>query len=101
MCRVNRRHTWKHHISSEDLLKRTGLKPIENYVTQRQLRWAGHISRMSMERLPRKMMSSWVRNKRPRGCPRFTYGRGLYKALKIAKIDKKNWYELASDRTLW
>ena len=43
MCRVNSRHTWKHHISSEDLLKRTGLKPIENYVTQRQLRWAGHI----------------------------------------------------------
>ena len=101
MCRVNRAHTWKHHISSGDLIKRTGLRPIESYITQCQLRWAGHISRMSMERLPRKMISSWVRNKRPRGCPRFTYGRGLYKALKIAKIDKKNWHELASDRTLW
>ena len=94
-------HTWKYHISSEDLLKRTGLKPIENYVTQRrQLRWAGHISQMSMERLPQKMTSSWVRNKHPRGCPRLTYGRGLYKALKIVKIDKKNCYELASDCTL-
>ena len=101
MCRVNRTHTWKHHISSEELLKRTGLKPIDIYITQRQLRWAGHVSRMNMDRLPRRMMSSWIRNKRPQGCPRFTYGRGLTKALKKAKIDKNNWSDLAGDRALW
>ena len=48
-----------------------------------------------------QILSSWVRHKRPRGCPRFTYGRGLNKALKKAKVEKKNWQELASDRALW
>ena len=101
MCRVNRAHTWKHHISNDDLRKRTGLMTIDQYITKRQLRWAGHLSRMGMERLPRMMLSSWVRNKRPRGCPKFTYGRGLKKALKKAKIDVNNWVEMAKDRTLW
>ena len=101
MCRVNRRHTWKHRISSAELRKRTGLKTIDTYITQRQLRWAGHVARMDFTRLPRKMMSSWVRNPRPRGCPRFTYGRGLNKALKKANIDNSNWFELASDRVQW
>ena len=31
-----------------------GLKSIDTYVTQRQLRWAGHVARMSYDRLPRK-----------------------------------------------
>ena len=101
MCRVNRRHTWEHRISSEELRNRTGIKTIDIYITRRQLRWAGHVARMDSTRLPRKMMSSWVRHKRPSGCPRFTYGRGLNKALKKANIETSNWYEVASDRARW
>ena len=40
------------------------------------------MARMSFERLQRKMLSSWVVTKRPRGSPKFTYGRGLMKLLK-------------------
>lgn len=101
MCRVNRLHTWKHRISSEELRNRTGLVTIDMYVTQRQLRWAGHVARMDFGRLPRKMISSWVPHSRPRGCPRFTYGRGLKKALTKANINHLNWYRLARDRTRW
>ena len=49
---------------------------------KRQLRWAGHVARMSYERMPRKVLSSWVPNERPIGVPEFTYGRSLYKCLK-------------------
>ena len=101
MCRVNRRHTWEHRISSEELRNRTGIKTIDVYITRRQLRWAGHVARMDSTRLPRKMMSSWVRHKRPSGCPRFTYGRGLNKALKKANLETSSWHELASDRARW
>ena len=101
MCRVNRHHTWKHRISSAELRNRTGLKTIDSYITQRQLRWAGHVARMDFGRLPRKMMTSWVRHPRPRGCPRFTYGRGLNKALKKADVDNSSWFEMASDRLQW
>lgn len=101
MCRVNRLHVRKHRISTSELLDRVGLLPMDVYATRRNLRWAGHVARMSFERLPRKMLSSWVNEKRPVGAPEFTYGRGLYKGLKKAQIDKNDWHILALDRDSW
>ena len=90
MCRVTRKHTWKHRISTDKLLARVGLRTIESYINRRQLQWAGHVLRMPFERLPRKMLTCWVASPRPRGCPQFTYGCGLYKALLRADIDKNS-----------
>ena len=101
MCRVNRWHTRKFRISTLELLKRTGLSNIDAYVSKRQLRWAGHVARMDFDRLPRKMLSSWVTERRPVGAPEFTYGRGLYKTLKKAEIDRENWFVEAQDREGW
>ena len=101
MCRITRRHTRTHRISTEDLLNRLNLDSIDTYINRRQLRWAGHVARMPSHRLPRKMLSSWVRSKRPRGAPRFTYGRTLKKALKKANVDATNWYESAADKKGW
>ena len=101
MCRVTRKHTRVHRISSTDLMNRLNIKSIQSYVTKRQLRWAGHVSRMDFERLPRKMISSWVRSKRPRGAPKMTYGRTLKRSLNRAGIDPGMWAELAADRTVW
>ena len=50
---------------------------------ERQHRWLGHVSRMDfVTRIPRRMLSSWVHHKRPRGAPRMTYGRTMSKSLK-------------------
>ena len=101
MCRVTRKHTRVHRISTVELLYRTGLSPIDTYITRRQLRWAGHVARMDFSRLPRKMISCWVRNKRPCGAPQYTYGRGLVKAMKKANVDPDSWWRLASNREDW
>ena len=101
MCRVTRRHTRDYHIRTADLLARVGLASLDTYVTRRQLRWAGHVARMDIRRLPRKMLSSWVCHKRPRGSPQFTYGRGLLKALRKAGVDAADWPVLAADRVKW
>ena len=101
MCRVTRLHTRKHSISNADLMERTGLSSIDSYISLRQLRWAGHVARMDFSRLPRKLLSSWVNSKRPRGAPSMTYGRGLWKALKKAKITISEWPSLAQDRGIW
>ena len=101
MCRVTRKHTRAHNISTIELLRRTGLEPIDIVVTRRQLRWAGHVSRMDYNRLPRRMLTSWVQHKRPRGAPQFTYGRGLVKALRLAGIDTVAWWNIAQDRNVW
>jgi hypothetical protein len=101
MCRVTRKHTWDHHISSQELGQRLGLETIDVYVARRQLRWLGHVSRMGFERLPRRMLSAWVPSARPVGAPKMTYGRSVGKALAKFDIDFARWPELAADRGAW
>ena len=101
ICRVNRKHTRDHHISNEMLQTRTGIMPIDVYITRHQLRWAGHVARMPYNRLPRKMLSSWVPHKRPRGAPKMTYGRMLKKSLTKVGIRFESWQDLASEREQW
>jgi len=101
MCGVSMVDVFENHISNENLFNRLDIKCIDSYVVKRQLRWAGHVARMDLNRLPRKMISSWVSAKRPRGSPEMTYGRSFYKALKKANITKDNWFNLAMDRNNW
>ena len=103
MCRVTRGQTWHHHISSASLRDSMRLETIDHYISLRKLRWAGHIARMNMERLPRKFLTSWVRQARPHGRPQFTYGQSLNKTLKHAGIstDFAVWTKLAQDRNGW
>ena len=90
----------KLHISSAALRDRMRLENIDHYVSLRKLRWAGHVARMNMERLPRKFLTSWVRQARPHGRPQFTYGNSLNKTLRRAGIstDFGVWTKLAQDR---
>ncbi len=51
MCRINIAQTIRHHISTNSLLTRLGIEPLETYYHRRLLRWAGHVSRMPPNRL--------------------------------------------------
>ena len=101
MCRVTRKHTFDHRISNAQLRGRTGILSIDTYITRHQLRWAGHVARMPFKRLPRKMLSSWVRSRRPCGAPQLTYGRMLRKALKKVGIQTVGWERIATNRERW
>ena len=101
MCRISRKHTWEHHVSTQELGQRLGLESIDVYVARRQTRWLGHVRRMDFDRLPRKMLSSWVRSRRPPGCPSMTYGRSIGKSLDRLDIARDGWAELAADRKAW
>ena len=102
MCRVSRSQAWEHHISTQELGQRLGLDSIEFYIARRQLRWLGHVSRMPYEtRLPRRLLSAWVPHRRPIGSPSMTYGRSIFKALEMFRIDKTRWPELAANRSAW
>ena len=56
---------------------------------------------MPFDRTPRKMLTCWVRNKRPVGSPTFTYGRSVKKAMKKVGIDVNAWPNIVLDRDLW
>ena len=104
MNRVTRKHTWNHRISTQNLGQRLGLESIEVYVARRQARWLGRVARMDFDtRLPRRMLSSWVRSKRPKGAPHMTYGRSVHKSLAWLNIDMRGdeWPKRAADRVAW
>ena len=101
MKRVYRQHSRQHRISDENLRRQLGLRTIDEYITRRQLSWAGTVARMDFDRLHRKMLSSWVLTPRPPGAPQFTYARGLHKALAKAQIPQGSWHAQAQDRESW
>ena len=101
MCRVTRKHVWEHHITTGELCARLGLDFIDYYIDRRRLGWLGHVSRMDFDRLPRRMLSSWVPHGRPIGCPNMTFGRSIRTALDKFHIDRSRWPELAADRSAW
>ena len=103
MCHITSAHTIRHHIKTSDLLQRLKLHPIDHYIFTRVLRWAGHVSRMDMCRVPRKLITGWVENPRPVGRPQFNFSHTLKKALahKGLPTGFEEWSKLASDRIGW
>lgn len=101
MCGVTMKDVFEKHLSTADLLIKLKMLSIDSYVSKRQLRWLGHVARMGYDRLPRKLLSSWVPSKRPKGAPQFTYGRGIYKCLKKCNIEKCGWFNFALNRLEW
>jgi hypothetical protein len=59
MCNIDYWGSWHQHVSSDNLLKRLNIKPIEFYYRRRLLQWAGHVARMPFSRLPRKYLTRW------------------------------------------
>ena len=51
--------------------------------------WLGKVARMEMSRLPRHMLSTRAKKKRPVGRPRLTYGAIVNKALKHFNLKEK------------
>ena len=101
MCRVSRKHTWDHRLSTSMLERRLGLTSIDTYLSRRRLGWLGHVRRMDFQRLPRRMLSSWVPCPRPRGAPPMTYGRSIHAALDDFHIGADEWVSLAANRPAW
>ena len=100
--RATRKHMWDHHISTQALGQDMAIDSMDAHITRRQLRYLGHVSRMDFEhRLPRRMLTAWVPNKRPNGAPCMTYGRTIGKALDKFHIDRETWPLLAADRSAW
>jgi hypothetical protein len=94
-------HVREYRITQANLESRLQLEPFkfEFHLARRRLRWAGHVSRMQMTRLPRMLHSSWVDNKRPQQQPQFNYGHGLGRDLRNAgiRVHLEKWVSLASD----
>ena len=101
MCRVSMWHVREHRITLVNLESRLQLQPFHFYLARRRLRWAGHVSRMPMTRLPRMFLSSWVDNERPHQRPQFNHGHGLRRDLHNADVNISDWGVLANNSSFW
>jgi hypothetical protein len=53
-----------------------GIQTIATYIARRQMRWLGHVWRMSVAWLPKELLAAWVPQKRLVGRPELTLRAG-------------------------
>jgi hypothetical protein len=100
MCRISIAHTIRHSITFESLFHLLRILDLDSYYHYRVPRWAGHVARMPMNRVPRQLLTGLVAHSRPIGCPEKNFGRTLKKALKRNDLptDFETWSAIARDR---
>ena len=69
------------------------------FIKDQRIRWLGHVKRMEMGAVPRKMMEGRVFIGRRRGRPRLRWMDDFVTDLKVMKI--KQWMEKMKDRGQW
>lgn len=94
--------TWRDKVTNEEVYRRTGLAPMADILIERNLRWTGHVHRMSSERLPRQLLYSQLSSgKRNQGRPRLRFKDIVKRNLKWRDIKRDAWQAAAGDRPVW
>ena len=52
------RITWMDKVTNKEILERTGLPSMEDLLIRKNVRWTGHLMRMSPDRLPKQVLYS-------------------------------------------
>ncbi|CAH1266354.1 Hypp3340 [Branchiostoma lanceolatum] len=93
---------WQDYVTNIEVLERANLPSMEALLLSKQLRWAGHLSRMEDSRMPKAVFySELCQGKRDRGAPRKRYKDQLKRQLSSAGIPVKEWENIANDRNAW
>ncbi|KAK2573141.1 RNA-directed DNA polymerase from mobile element jockey [Acropora cervicornis] len=93
---------WQDYITNEEVLPRADTTSVEAMLMLRQLRWAGHVTRMESSRMPKAVSYGELsQGKRDRGAPRKRFKDQLKRQLTQAGIDHSEWEALAEDRKEW
>ncbi|KAK2175258.1 hypothetical protein NP493_742g01013 [Ridgeia piscesae] len=95
----NMRITWMDKVTNNDLLERTGLLSIEDLLIRKNLRWTGHLMRMSPDRLLKQVLYSHLSSgHRKRGRHRFRFKNTIKRNLKLRDIKTDSWTSLSQQR---
>ena len=93
---------WHDRRTNLSVPQQAGIPSVECAVVKNQLRWCGHVVRMSSERLPKPMFYCEMSDgKRGAGGPKRRYKDGLKKLLIPCEIPIANWENMAMNRCQW
>ena len=95
------RITWMDKVTNKEILERTGLPSMEDLI-RKNLRWTGHLMRMSPDRLPKQVLYSQLSSgQRKRGRPRLRFKDTIKRNLKLRDIKIDSWTSLSQQRDKW
>ena len=94
--------SWQDKITNTEVLERAQSTSMYSMLSQRHLRWLGHVHRMDSSRLPRAILYGELSTgSRPLGRPRLRFKDVCKRDMKQAGIDHNNWEDAAKDRGVW
>ena len=93
---------WQDYVSNNQVLERANMTSIEAVVMSRQLRWAGHLTRMEDTIMPKAVFyGEMCEGKRDRGAPKKRFKDQLKQQLSAAGIPEDDWQKNAMSRDNW
>ena len=96
------RITWMDKVTNKEILERTELPSMEDLLIRKNLRWTGHLMRMSPDRLPKQVLYSQLSSgQRKRGRPPLRFKDTIKRNLKLRYIKIDSWTSLSQQRDKW
>lgn len=96
------RISWKDHITNKSVLDQAGIPSMFALLTQRRLRWLGHVRRMDDGRLPKDLLyGELATGSRSAGRPVLRYKDVCRRDMKAGDITPSSWESVAEDRSGW
>nr|KAG5686812.1 hypothetical protein BaRGS_032029 [Batillaria attramentaria] len=93
---------WQDRVTNIEVLQRAGIPSLFSLLSQRRLKWLGHVRRMEPGRIPKDMLYGELREgSRPTGRPQLRFKDVCKRDMKLADIDPSTWEGAAEDRQLW
>lgn len=93
---------WQDYVTNNEVLEQAIVPSVEAMILNRQLGWAGHLSRMEDTRMPKAVLyAELCKGKRDRGAPRKCFKDQLKRQLGNVGIPEKNWESIARERDRW
>ena len=93
---------WTDCIPNTEVLSRCNISGIESFVMKCQFRWAGYMSRMPNDKIPKQLLLGQLeQGHRHQGGPKLRYKDFIKANMKSCGIDFLHFEKLSSDRTNW
>ena len=93
---------WQDRVSNTDVVERANTPSVLALLSQRRLRWIGHVRRMEDGRLPKDVFyGELASGSRPVGRPMLRYKDVCRRDMKSAEINPDLWEAAAANRSYW
>ena len=93
---------WQDRVTNTEVLQQAGLHSMFALLSQRRLRWLGHVRRMKAGRIPKDMLYGELREgTRSIGRPHLRFKDVCKRDMKLTAIEPSTWESSAADRQQW